>query len=201
VTKSFGIRWSRGRRALVSGAFTPGSALVFLALGCGDPSSNGGVGTSASGAVSAPGPAASATASVSATPSAARPSEGRSDFEGNYEVKKAEIELAPGVRVSTWKKDAGDVATGTGKIGLVLHAGGRVSGTLDGPLGPATLRGEHSDATVSATITPDDPTREGSFEGTLWGTKEGETIAFQLSATTADAALVRTARGKLTQKR
>jgi hypothetical protein len=120
-------------------------------------------------------------------------------FEGSYESKKADIALAPGVRVQDWKRDDGTAASGMGKLTIDISADGQVSGTIDGPLGPGLIRGVYSEGLLSASVSPTDPTRVDSFEGTLSGSLEADSIGVQLAAATADARLARRAEAKLTR--
>lgn len=122
-------------------------------------------------------------------------------YGGDYESKKAEIALAPGVRVGDWKRDDGASATGMGKLLLDIAADGTVSGSIEGPLGPGLVRGVYSEGLLSASLSPGDPTRVDSFEGTLSGTLDGESLRVELSAATADARVARRAEAKLTRLR
>lgn len=189
-----------------------GSATVvsLVGAGCTDDSSR------ASGTASAARSAPSATAAASGTGSnVTSPSAGASGdsgstnplpahvggYEGDYESKKAEIALAPGVRVPDWKRDDGATATGMGKLLLDIAADGTVSGSVEGPLGPGLVRGVYSEGLLSASLSPTDPSRLDSFEGTLSGALSDGSLRVELSAATADARLARRAEAKLTRRR
>jgi hypothetical protein len=78
--------------------------------------------------------------------------------------------------------------------------GGRVLGTLDGPLGPATIDGRAQDGKVTATIFRKDPTDQG-FAGTLIGAMAGDRGEGTLNVSLGDANAIRRATFAVKQDR
>jgi hypothetical protein len=71
-------------------------------------------------------------------------------------------------------------------------ASGRALGTLEGPLGPATLAGVVADGKVTAQITPKDPP-DGGFAGTLVGSLANDRMEGTMSVSSGFAGAVRKA--------
>ena len=104
---------------------------------------------------------ASASASASAAPA------GPPTYAGTYNAERGTLYVPD---AEAWKgvglrpDDAG--ATGEGPITLVIDPdGGAVTGTLEGPLGPATLSGVSQEGALSFQVAPKDKT-DLAFRGT-----------------------------------
>jgi hypothetical protein len=82
---------------------------------------------------------------------------------------------------------------GDGTIALAVDgASGRVAGTLDGPLGPATLDGLVAGTTLNATVRRTDPGDHG-FSGTLSGTVADGHASGTIHVALAEASALRAA--------
>lgn len=115
-------------------------------------------------------PAPSATVSASASASA-KPA-GPVRYAGTYTAKPSELYVPDGDVYKGFKfrgEDAG-VALGEGNIVLTVDPSGGVTGTLEGPLGPATLSGVADDAGVTFHVAPSDPKADLALSGTGNGT-------------------------------
>lgn len=133
-------------------------AVVAGASACGKPSSQ-------ETPAPAPGASVSADAGGRAGTSAAE-TPAISSWQGSYTSVAGGIALPKDVK---WKIPESPGGLGDGKIALTVDsASGRVLGTVDGPLGPATLDGLASDGRLTATVARQDPGDHG-FIGTLAG--------------------------------
>ncbi len=89
-----------------------------------------------------------------------------SSWKGSYKSVAAGIALPKSV---SWKVPESSLGLGDGAIALTIDsADGRVIGTVDGPLGPATLDGMESGGRLTANLSRQDPGDHG-FIGTLAG--------------------------------
>jgi hypothetical protein len=132
--------------------------MVASASACGKPSSQGSPEPAPPASVAA-GASGRAVTSATATPAI-------SSWEGSYTSVAGGITLPKDVK---WKVPESPSGLGDGKIALTVDsASGRVLGTVDGPLGPATLHGLASDGRLTATVARQDPSDHG-FIGTLAG--------------------------------
>jgi hypothetical protein len=92
-----------------------------------------------------------------------------------------------------WKVAESDAGLGEGTIALSVDAAtGRVQGTVDGALGPATIDGVAADRKIAATVSRADPSDHG-FTGTLQGTLGDATVQGTMNLTQADVTAVRSA--------
>lgn len=112
-------------------------------------------------------PATSASVGVSASASASAAPAGPATYAGTYNAERGTLYVPD---AEAWKgvglrpDDAG--ATGEGAINLVIDPdGGAVSGSLEGPLGPATLSGVSQEGAVSFQVAPKEKT-DLAFRGT-----------------------------------
>jgi hypothetical protein len=182
-------------------------AFVLVAgAACGKPSSEGGSGgttTSASGSSpagsgAASSPATSAGSFASAAPSAAASAmAGAADASrawlGSYKSAAAAMTLNDRYKKGHWSDTQSTAGIGEGPMTVAVDgATGRVTGALDGPLGPATLDGALVDGTLSATVARKDPTDRG-FRGTLVATVAGDHLDGTMSLAPGQAGVVRTA--------
>ncbi len=113
-------------------------------------------------------------------------------WRGSFESKKAKVTLDPGVSEPSFKKDKGTVATGPGKIEIVVAPDGTVRGHTEGSLGRAIVSGSSDDPTLSASFLPAD--EDGPrMAGTIVLTHSSGRLTGTLSASSADATLARAA--------
>ncbi len=162
---------------------TTSSGDVIEASGRGRPGAPASGGTQSA---SAPNPSSRASASSSATTALA------GTWRGSFESKKAKVTLDPGVTEPSFKKDKGTVATGPGKLELVVSPDGTVRGHTEGALGRATVSGACDEGTLTASFHPTE--EEGPrMAGTIVLSHSGGRLSGTLSASSADATLARTA--------
>lgn len=99
--------------------------------------------------VAAPQPTQPPSASAAVSPEAGVA--GR--YQGTYDVKRHVAQLSTKQGAPTgWEKDEGKLLAGSGEMTLDVAPGGRVSGTIRGPLGDLTLRGVLDGQTLRATL-------------------------------------------------
>jgi hypothetical protein len=174
-------------------------ATLVLALGviaCSRPS--GDAAPAASGSVAAVAPGASiappSTAPAASAPAGSgAPGMASSSWAGTYRSAASSLTVPPEWKKVHWSDTASTQGVGDGAMTLdVDGATGRVTGTLDGPLGPATLDGTAADGKVSATIVRKDPNDHG-FGGTLLATVNGDKLEGTVSASLGMASALRTA--------
>jgi len=110
---------------------------------------------------------ASASVAVSASASASAAPAGPATYAGTYNAERGTLYVPD---AEAWKgvglrpDDAG--ATGEGAITIVIDPdGGTVSGSLEGPLGPATLSGVSQEGALSFQVAPKEKT-DLAFRGT-----------------------------------
>jgi hypothetical protein len=134
--------------------------------------------------------ATTANAVPPATPAPAASARGTTAWKGGYKSVEGTFVLPGGVK---WKVPASDAGLGDGTIALTVDsAAGRVQGTVDGALGPATIDGIAVDRTITATVSRADPGDHG-FTGTLQGTLGDATVQGTMNLTQADVTAVRNA--------
>jgi hypothetical protein len=139
--------------------------------------------------------APAASASASAGPAASTKA-ASAPWSGQYSSSATTLYIPPdwkGVRWSVADSPAG------GALALAIDsATGRVSGSLDGPLGPATVDGFARDGGVAGTLARKDPSDRG-FTGTLVGSLDGDKLTGTMQMSAADANAVRKATFALSQ--
>ena len=91
-----------------------------------------------------------------------------------------------------WKVPENSAGVGDGTIALTVGADGRVTGTIEGVLGPAVVDGLAVDGRVTGAIARRDPSDHG-FTGTLGGDIAGGHARGTMHLTLAEAGAVRTA--------
>jgi hypothetical protein len=155
--------------------------LVLFAGGCSKDSAEGPPAGSASIAVPPPDAPASA--------SSAAPAAKVTGWRGRYKSTAAGIALPNGV---SWKVPETTEGIGEGPLALDLEPDGRVTGTIDGVLGPAVVDGRVVDDRVTAVIRRKDPADHG-FTGTLSGDVAQAHLRGTLNCALADVSAVRTA--------
>jgi hypothetical protein len=90
-------------------------------------------------------------------------------WHGTYKSTAGEVYVPPDWKNVHWTVKESPAGIGEGAIALSVDAAtGRTVGTLEGPLGPATIDGFVANGKLTATIARKDPTDQG-FTGTLVG--------------------------------
>ncbi|HEY1696451.1 MAG TPA: hypothetical protein VGG39_30020 [Polyangiaceae bacterium] len=157
--------------------------------------SSGDVAPAAAG--SAPAAASASSAAAAPSSSAAAASSGgaaaSSSWAGSYKSAAASISVPPEWKKVHWSDTKSTEGIGDGAMALAIDgATGHVTGTLEGPLGPATLDGASADGTVSATLVRKDPGDHG-FGGTLLATVTGDKLEGTMNLSLGTGGVVRTA--------
>jgi hypothetical protein len=185
-----------------------GVVVLTIALGgfaCGKPSA----GTSATPSASAPGSAsapavansastsAMATATSSGTAAASASGAPGSTatagaWKGTYKSAAATLTVPPIWQKVPWQDTKSTAGLGEGTMSLTVDASGRVSGLLEGPLGPAVIEGASSDGKIAASIRRKDPKDRG-FTGTLLAAAAGDKVEGTMNVSLGEAAALRTA--------
>jgi hypothetical protein len=183
---------SPSRLALAS--FTVALALASFACKKSDPEGPAPQGSSSTAPSSAPSAAAASSASASEAGAPSANAAGTaSSFSGKYTTEAVTAIAVP--EGTKWKGEEGTEGTGEGTLTLASAADGRVTGTVEGPLGPALVEGLLEGDSLTATFRRKDPT-DGGFYGTILGKVTGDKVEGSIAASRANAGLVRT--GKLT---
>jgi hypothetical protein len=167
--------------------------LALGAAACSKPSESGGPSPTAS---------ASATTTASAVPpsapsavlSATQPAAGgaASAWSGTYKSAAATLTVVPAYKKQPWSDTKSTEGIGDGAVTLAIEPGGRVSGSVEGPLGPATVDGILAAGKVSASVRRKDPTDHG-FTGILVGDVAADHIDGTMSVSLGQASVLRTA--------
>jgi hypothetical protein len=138
-------------------------------------------------------PAPSASVSVSASASAAAPA-GPATYAGTYNAERGSLYVPD---AEAWKgiglrpDDAG--ATGEGTLTIVIDPdGGVVTGSLEGPLGPATLTGVSQEGAVSFQVAPKEKT-DLAFRGTGTASLDGGALSGEMHVSSWRANVLRDA--------
>jgi hypothetical protein len=113
------------------------------------------------------------------------------DLTGTYSAKAAPIYMPEGKEWSyyKWRGDDAGVALGDGTMSVHIDGEGRVSGTLEGPLGPAVIYGTATAESISATVRLDLDADKG-WTGTLTAARKGDAAegTIQMSSPLANVA-------------
>ncbi len=161
-------------------------ALVALAFACGKARSEGTVEPSGTPSIAA----SSAHAPAATTPAITRPT---AAWRGTYKSSAAVLYIPADWKDVHWRVKETSAGIGDGSITLqVDSSSGRVLGTLDGPLGPATIDGLSADGKLTASIARKDPS-DGGFTGTLLASVAKDRVEGTIHASVADANAIRTA--------
>ena len=121
-----------------------------------------------------------------------------SEWRGSYESVPGTLYIAPQLKGVKWVVPETDAGLGAGTITLAVDRGtGRIRGTVEGPLGPATVDGYADGPTLSATVARKDPTDRG-FTGTLAARQDDAGVSGTLNVALAEVSAVRTAAFHLT---
>jgi hypothetical protein len=153
------------------------STLTMIA-GCSKKSDNT---AETAAAASDAGEAKAAEAPAAAAP---KPPPSKASFRGSYTSTANKLYVPSGTDVPNakewdnvkWRGDETEDALGEGKLSLVLDAAtGSVTGDVEGPLGPATVRGRIDGDVITATVTPVTTDPPAPY-GTLRATRTGDAI-------------------------
>jgi hypothetical protein len=98
-----------------------------------------------------------------------------------------------------WTGDESTAGLGEGAISIAIDEAGRVSGTLEGPLGPASVNGSVSEKQLTAQIERTNPDDQG-FTGTLTGTMGADAIDGTMHLSLGRANVLRTSTFSLRKK-
>jgi hypothetical protein len=146
-------------------------------------------------------PTATPSSDANASVFAATPLNPRADaathavagWRGSYKSTAGVLYVPADWKNVHWNVKESAAGLGEGTMALTIDpVSGRVRGTLDGPLGPATVDGFASDRKLTATIARRDPTDQG-FTGTLIGSVGGDSAEGTMNVSPADASAIRTA--------
>ena len=128
-------------------------------------------------------------------PAAAAAAAPRLAWRGKYTSTAATLYIPSDWKGVHWKVDDDGAGVGQGDLAFVVDSGGRLHGTLSGPLGPATLDGLVAGGRVSATLSPSD--HERGYAGTLQGSMAESSGEGTISASPGLAGAVRSAQFRL----
>ncbi|MDP9036574.1 MAG: hypothetical protein M3O50_17365 [Myxococcota bacterium] len=172
-------------------------ATAFLVhAGCTKPLTNGIPDAAAppatSAAVGAPATVATSDATPPRTGTSSGPTRAR-DWRGTYTSQTASVYVPPDWKNVHWKGAETSQGLGQGSMAIAIDArSGHVTGTLEGPLGPAWIDGVSIDDKLTATIIRKDPADHG-FVGTLVGGFTTARAEGTMNAALWDASALRTA--------
>jgi hypothetical protein len=180
-------------RGLASAVRFTTVALGLGAAACGksQPEASG----TASSVVAAPSAPASAAATPGAGPSApaaAAAAGAAQAWKGTYKSAAATLTVPPAWKKIPWSDAKSTAGVGDGAMTLALDPGGRATGSIDGPLGPATIDGASVGGKLSATVRRKDPGDHG-FTGTLVGDVAADRVEGTMSVSLGQASALRTA--------
>ena len=159
-----------------------------LLVACSKPSPEG-----APPAASSVAPLASASAAPAAS---AAPSAGAAvapSWHGTYKSAASTLTVPPEFKKTHWSDTQSTAGLGEGPLTLAVDgATGRVTGSVEGPLGPATVDGVVADGKLSATVRRKDPADHG-FAGTMLGTIAGDHAEGTMDLSLGTGGVLRTA--------
>lgn len=172
-------------------------ALLTLACACGHSSPGGATGASSStaGASASAAPVASAAASASVAAPPASPV----SWTGTYKTTPSLLAI-PSAFAKTYRP-ASDTTTGVGDGTMQLTvdpATHRVTGTLDGAIGPAVVDGVLGEGQLSGSVRRKDATDKG-LAGTLLATIASDKMTGTLTLASGDGNTLRTGTFTLTR--
>ncbi len=175
---------------------SPHLGLVLLACACGHSSADG----PAAAASSVAATSASAVVVASAAPSAALAAAASSPvrWRGTYKTVPGALTVPAGFAKTHGASN--DTTTGVGEGAMLLTVDGashRVTGTLDGAVGPALVEGQLGDGQLSGSVRRTDPTDKG-LAGTLLAAVSSDKVTGTLTLASGDGATLRTGTFTLT---
>ncbi len=180
--------------------------IVMLASASGCDNNKAGGASTPSASASAAATSATPSASASSAPKSAPSSSGttapaagaEASWAGSYKSEAGSIyvptEVANGKdwKDVKWRGDLSNSGLGDGPMTLTIDPSGRVSGSLEGPLGPAIINGQLIENRVTATITRKN-TSDGGFVGTLTGSVEDAKVTGTMKLSQREASVIRSA--------
>jgi hypothetical protein len=112
-------------------------------------------------------------------------------WRGSYKSEPGALYIPPEWKDVHWRVKDNDGGIGEGTIAVQVDpTTRRVVGTLDGPLGPATIDGVVAEGKMTGTIVRKDP-RDQGFMGTLVGTVADGRSEGTMSVSLAEASAIR----------
>ncbi len=174
-----------------------GLSLAFVALGvaCSKPS---GEGPAQAGPAAAREPVADVAVGPTSAPAAAPATVA---WTGTYTSNAGTLYIPEDWKSVHWTVPDTSAGLGPGSLALTVDGPtGRVTGTLTGPLGPATLAGLVADGKITANIARQDASDRG-FTGTLIGTLSADHGEGTIHVALAEVSAVRTATFSLSRDR
>jgi len=146
-----------------------------------------------SGPRSDAGPPSAAAAPAIAKDASPPAPEAVARWSGTYASAPATLYIPTDWKGVHWKVPETAAGVGDGALTVTVDPStGRVSGAVDGPLGPARVEGVVSDGGVAAMLSRKDPSDRG-FTGTMVGSISGDTLTGSLHVSAAEASAVRSA--------
>lgn len=171
-------------------------SVALGAAACSKPSESGGAAPSGSASAGAPvvgaAPASAPSPSAQATPPPSAGAGAAQSWRGSYKSAAATLTVVPAYKKQPWSDTKSTEGLGDGTMTLAVDPGGRVTGSVEGPLGPATIAGAVADGKVSASIRRKDPADHG-FTGTLTGDVAADHVEGTMSVSLGQASVLRTA--------
>jgi hypothetical protein len=168
-------------------------AVLGSAMGSAGCSKTGGDQSTPSATSTTVAPPASGSASAPAPSASARDASAATAWRGTYKSAAGTVTIPESLKAGSWKNADTNVGLGEGSLTLVVDpTTDRVSGHIDGALGPATITGLWSAAKVTATIRRDDPADQG-FTGMLEATPVGAELQGTMNGALGNVNAVRTA--------
>jgi len=119
-------------------------------------------------------------------------------WRGTYDSSPHRIELSTKQGgLAEWAVDDGRRATGPGTLTITAGADGTATGTTEGPLGSAELRGAFDGETLALRLFP--KTDEGTFSGVMLAHRDGNRVVGTFQASTPDGHVAREGKIALTR--
>ena|GEM_PF-1458251 len=169
-----------------------GSAVVFAACACGKSQATGAGHPTASSGPSSNATQGPSAAAVSASARAERPATPAA-WKGTYKSAAGTLYIPPDWKHVHWAGAETSAGIGDGAIVLTVDpSSGRLTGTIEGPLGPAVLDGTLADGKLTASIHPEHPSEHG-FAGTLEGSVRGDGAEGTIHASLPEGSALRAA--------
>lgn len=170
-------------------------ALVSLVAACSKSDSPAAPAASSSAVVTASAPSAFAASSSNAAASgAAAPKGAPRSWSGSYEATAGTLTVPDGKEWEgvKFRGEKSEVGLGKGELHLEIDSRGTVTGTLEGPLGPAVISGTLDGDTLTARIDRKSPADLG-FYGTLSGKTTGDALEGTMHLSQGEARVIREA--------
>jgi hypothetical protein len=169
------------------------TTILFACAACSKPAADaapeGGLAVANTVAARAAADAAAAAPAKAAAPAAPA----TVPWSGTYTSTAGTLYIPEDWKSVRWTVPDTPAGLGDGTLSLTVDsATGRVTGTLAGPLGPATLAGFTADGKITATVARQDASDRG-FAGTLVGTLSGDRGEGEIHVSLAEVSAVRTA--------